>query len=63
MLKMSLIIRCQWIQLEFGHLDNNVYEVGWWYELGWQNLEILKMCHQTSLVGWFMVPSKCFQNC
>ncbi len=30
MLKLCLIIRCQWVQLKFGHLDSGVDEVGWW---------------------------------
>jgi hypothetical protein len=30
MLKLCLIIRCQWVQLGSNHLDNGVDEVGWW---------------------------------
>jgi hypothetical protein len=45
MLKLCLIIRCQWIQLGSGHLDSGVDEVGWWDIFGWRNFEILSMCH------------------
>jgi hypothetical protein len=62
MLKLCMIIRCQWIQFGLGHLDNGVDKVGWWNVLGWWNLEILSVCHQTSLVSWFVVPSECFQT-
>ncbi len=62
MLKLCLIIRCQWVQLGFGHLDNSANEVGWWHALGWWNLEILNMCHQTCLVSWFMLLSGYFQT-
>ncbi len=62
MLKLCLIIRCEWVQLGSGHMDNDVDEVGRWNVLDWQNFEILNMCYQTSLVGLFMVLSICFQT-
>jgi hypothetical protein len=34
MLKLCLIIGCQWTQLGFGHLDGGADEVGWWDVLG-----------------------------
>jgi hypothetical protein len=61
MLKLCLIIRCQWIQLGSNHIDNNVNEVWWWYVLGWQNFKSLSVCRQTSLVGWFVALSKRLQ--
>jgi hypothetical protein len=51
MLKLCLIIKCQWVQLGSSHLGNNVDQVGWWDVIGWQNFEILNMCHETSLAS------------
>ncbi len=62
MLKLCLIIKCQWIQLKSAHLDNDVDGVRWWDIFGWRNLEILNMCFQTFLASWFVPPSKCFQT-
>jgi hypothetical protein len=58
---LCMIIRCQWVQLGFDHLDNSADEVRWWHVLGWQNFEISSMCYQIFLAGWFVAPSKCFQ--
>jgi hypothetical protein len=48
MLKLCLIIKCQWIQLGSGHLNNDVVEIKWWNVLGWRNLEILNMSSNLS---------------
>jgi hypothetical protein len=60
-LKLCMVIRCQWVQLGSSHLDNDVNEVGWWDVLGWQNLQNLNVCRQISLASWFMALSECFQ--
>jgi len=34
MLKMCLIIKCQWVQLGSGHLNSGADEIKWWDILG-----------------------------